>query len=128
MIPRRPLWPDLQLRVSELVRSRSRREPVVRELALLVVVTVALVGCVAGPDLSHLPTASTAPASSFAVDASASNTTAQTTTGLKLALIDKFGPLWYCDPDIYPIARDTETDRALARWPEVTSDRATTEA
>jgi hypothetical protein len=52
----------------------------------------------------------------------------QGTTDLKLALIDKFGPLWYCDPDIYPIARDTETDRALARWSEVTSDRATADA
>jgi hypothetical protein len=41
---------------------------------------------------------------------------------LKLALIAAYGPLWYCDPDFYPVARASELDQALARWSEVTAD------
>ena len=99
-----------------------------RHLLLLAALAVAVDGCgatQAGSVQSNSPAAAT---TSPGPAASASPETSQTTTGLKLALIDKFGPLWYCDPDIYPIARDTETDRALARWSEVTSDRATADA
>ena len=42
--------------------------------------------------------------------------------GLKFALIDAYGPLWYCDPDFYPIQRVDELDSAKARWPEVQAD------
>ena len=99
-----------------------------RHLLLLAALAVAVDGCgatQAGSVRSNSPAAAT---TSPGPAASASPETSQTTTGLKLALIDTFGPLWYCDPDIYPIARDTETDRAVARWPEVTSDRATVDA
>jgi hypothetical protein len=41
---------------------------------------------------------------------------------LKLALIDAYGPLWYCDPDVYPIQRVEEIDAARERWPEVKAD------
>ncbi len=41
---------------------------------------------------------------------------------LKLALIDRFGPLWYCDPDFYPIQRVEEIDAALERWSELKAD------
>jgi hypothetical protein len=41
---------------------------------------------------------------------------------LKLALIDAYGPLWYCDPDFYPIAHGEEIDNAKARWSEVVAD------
>ncbi len=42
---------------------------------------------------------------------------------LKLALIEAYGPLWYCDPDFYPIQRQDEIDSARERWPEVVADR-----
>jgi hypothetical protein len=42
---------------------------------------------------------------------------------LKLALIAAYGPLWYCDPDFYPVARAAELDQALARWSEVTAEK-----
>jgi len=38
-------------------------------------------------------------------------------------LIDELGPLWYCDPDFYPIQREDEMTSALQRWPEVVVDR-----
>ena len=37
---------------------------------------------------------------------------ALTTAELKIRLIDQFGPLWYCDPDLYPVAR---ADQAASR-------------
>lgn len=41
---------------------------------------------------------------------------------LKLVLFDRYGPLWYCDPDFYPIAHGEEIDNARARWSEVVAD------
>lgn len=40
---------------------------------------------------------------------------------LKAALVDEFGPPWYCDPDFYPIGRD-ELVAMEERWTEVTAD------
>ncbi len=47
---------------------------------------------------------------------------ALTAPDLKLALIDTYGPLWYCDPDFYPIQRQDETDSARERWADITAD------
>ena len=41
---------------------------------------------------------------------------------LKLALVDAYGLLWYCDPDFYPVAHGEEIDNAKARWSEVVAD------
>lgn len=41
---------------------------------------------------------------------------------LKLALMEAHGPLWYCDPDFYPVARGEEIDHARERWSEVVAD------
>ena len=48
---------------------------------------------------------------------------ARTVPELKLAIIGRFGALWYCDPDFYPVARSDELAVALERWPEVVADR-----
>jgi len=42
---------------------------------------------------------------------------------LRYRLIDELGPLWFCDPDFYPIPRDDEASLALERFPEVEADR-----
>ncbi|MEO8463324.1 MAG: Hint domain-containing protein, partial [Chloroflexota bacterium] len=42
---------------------------------------------------------------------------------LKFAIIGRFGALWYCDPDFYPVARTEELAVALERWPEVVAER-----
>ena len=41
---------------------------------------------------------------------------------LKRALIERFGALWYCDPDIWPIQRQDELEAARERWPELLAD------
>ena len=41
---------------------------------------------------------------------------------LKIRLIEEFGPLWYCDPDFWPIAREDEAVLAKQRFGEVQAD------
>ncbi len=41
---------------------------------------------------------------------------------LRLVLIEKLGPRWYCDPDEYPVSRGTEQERAIERWPELQAE------
>ena len=45
-----------------------------------------------------------------------------TQSQLKVRLIDHFGPLWYCDPDVYPVAREDELALARKAWPQVVAD------
>jgi hypothetical protein len=45
-----------------------------------------------------------------------------TTAQLKIRLMEQLGPLWYCDPDMYPIPRDDEADLARQRFGEVQAD------
>jgi hypothetical protein len=40
---------------------------------------------------------------------------------LRLVLIDRLGPLWYCDRDSYPVGRD-EAQAALDAWPEMQAE------
>jgi hypothetical protein len=47
-----------------------------------------------------------------------------TEADLKIRLLERFGPLWYCDPDVHPVARDDEATLALQRWPEIAADSA----
>jgi len=42
---------------------------------------------------------------------------------LRLLLIDRFGPLWYCDRDSYPVGRD-EQAAAIESYPEMVTDAA----
>jgi hypothetical protein len=50
---------------------------------------------------------------------------ALTLAQLKYRLIDRFGRLWYCDPDFYPVARADEDSLAESRFPEVQKDADT---
>lgn len=45
-----------------------------------------------------------------------------TTAELRYRLIDTFGPLWFCDPDFYPIAVQDEADQSIKRFGEVQAD------
>ena len=47
---------------------------------------------------------------------------------LRLALIDRFGPRWYCDPDSYPVAHGDEQSNAIAAFPEMRSEGVVFEA
>ena len=44
---------------------------------------------------------------------------------LKYRVIDRFGRLWYCDPDFYPVARADQDSLAESRFAEIQSDTAT---
>jgi hypothetical protein len=50
---------------------------------------------------------------------------ALTLAQLKYKLIDRFGRLWYCDPDFYPVARSDQDTLAESRFPEVQKDTDT---
>ena len=41
---------------------------------------------------------------------------------LKVALSERLGALWYCDPDFYPIAHEDEQVLAIQRWDDVKAD------
>ncbi len=87
-------------------------------LPVLALVAAALLSGCSGrpaPDVSGRPTSSPGPTPGAA----------QLTAELKYDLIGGLGPLWYCDPDIYPIAHGEEIDHARERWPEVVADTGT---
>ncbi len=44
---------------------------------------------------------------------------------LKYVLFDRFGSLWYCDPDFYPIARQDEQTLAAEHFPAIEADTGT---
>jgi hypothetical protein len=77
-----------------------------RSLIGLLIVVAIIASCVATKSASPSPT----PGPTL------------TTTGLRYALIDQLGPLWYCDRDFYPIPRDDEADLAIQRFGDVQSD------
>ncbi len=89
-----------------------------RLAVLLLAAALAFVACggVASPPPS--PGASPPPA------VSPSPAGPLTAIELKYLLLDRFGKLWYCDPDEYPVSRGDEAQKAIERWPEVTADGA----
>lgn len=46
-----------------------------------------------------------------------------TQAALKYALLDRFGPLSFCDPDMYPVGVNDIAARAAERFPEVEADK-----
>jgi hypothetical protein len=76
-----------------------------RRLASLVVLVAVITGCANGQPAS--PTPASGPL---------------TVSQLKVRLIEQLGPLWYCDPDLYPVARANQPDLAQQRFPEMQAD------
>lgn len=64
----------------------------------------------------------TAAASSPSPASSPTPGAALTTAELRYRLIETFGPLWFCDPDFYPVARADEDALAVERFGEVQAD------
>ncbi len=51
-----------------------------------------------------------------------------TPTRLKYRLLEEYPDLFFCDPDIYPVAREEEIDLAIQRFPELQANREEFEA
>jgi hypothetical protein len=47
---------------------------------------------------------------------------------MKIALLDRFGELWFCDPDEYPVPRGDEAEQARLHFPEIAADEETLQA
>jgi len=84
------------------------RRPLLLAGLVLLLVAACRGGTSSSPTPGPLPTPTPGPALTLAE--------------LKLSIIDRFGPLWYCDRDFYPVARGEEIDHALERWSEVVAD------
>lgn len=100
---------------------RPPRQPAMRHLARiagpLLIVGMVLAGC------GVLPTADRgSQGPSAAPGTSPTPAPVLSMADLKFTLIDAYGPLWYCDPDFYPIQRVDEIESARTRWPEVQAD------
>lgn len=87
-----------------------------RRFGALTILTIILVACAApaspGASSSPGPSASPGPSELAVAD-------------LKYRLMDRFGPLWYCDPDEYPISHGNEQGLAIARLAEIRADAET---
>lgn len=75
----------------------------------------------AGPTPAPVPTPASTPSPTATPVASGAQTLAQ----LKYRIIVRFGRLWWCDPDYYPVARADEADLAEQRFSEVQKDGET---
>lgn len=82
-----------------------------RALLLLGIVSAIVSGC-AGP-VAPSPTIPPSPSPSGAPMSEAE---------LKFALLDRFGELWYCDPDEYPVSRGDEAEQASLHFPEIAAN------
>jgi Hint domain-containing protein len=72
-----------------------------------------IAACTSGQASPSSPSSSTGPASE---------------AQLKFALLERFGELWYCDPDEFPISRGDEAARAAEHFPEIAADTALLQA
>ena len=73
------------------------------------------------PTPSPIVTPAPTPSPTVAPPAPGALTLAQ----LKYKLVDRFGRLWYCDPDFYPVARADQDTLAESRFPDVQKDAET---
>jgi len=83
----------------------------------------------AGTVVTGTATVTPEPSGTATVQPSASPTPVPTmepaVARLKYALFDRFGRLWYCDPDFYPVARQDEQVLAEERFPAIEGDAET---
>ncbi len=96
-----------------------------RHLAPLACLVLVVAGACGGGSATGTPPGATAGPGATTAPPGATGIPSPTLTPpeLKLAIMGRFGALWYCDPDFYPVAREDEIDAARERWPEVVADR-----
>jgi hypothetical protein len=87
--------------------------------AALLAALLLVAACSPGGSPAPTPGGSPAPTPGGTILPGPSGGTAITAADLRLFLIERFGPRWYCDPDEYPVAHGTEQERAIERYPEM---------
>lgn len=92
------------------------RVPVLAVVALLIVSACGATGASGGPAGSASPGASGGPGGGGGSGA------ALTEGQLRLAIMDRLGPRWWCDPDFFPIAHEDEGALAVQRFAQVQAD------
>jgi len=80
------------------------------------------------PSGAPTPTAVVTPAPTPSPTVTPAASGALTLAQLKYSLVDRFGRLWYCDPDFYPVARSDQDTLAESRFPEIQQDTQTFDA
>jgi hypothetical protein len=104
--------------------ARSGRQPVMRSLPplALCLALLLLAGCAAAggasPSPSPSPTMVPGPSAGAVLDVG----------DLRLLLIDRLGPRWYCDPDQYPIAHGDERSNAVDAFPRMQQEQVVFDA
>lgn len=87
-----------------------------RTVLAIAALVLAIAACSGGGSQTPSPSPSPSPGATLTVPQ------------LKVALIERFGELWYCDPDFYPIAHEDEQALAIQRFDEVRADTEAFEA
>ena len=92
-------------------------------LGSMAVVLTILVACSTGgaPSPSPTPGPSGGPGGTIIPGPSGSGTL--NAGEIRLLLMDRFGPRWYCDPDEYPVSQGSEQERAIARFAEMKAEK-----
>lgn len=98
-------------RPAAVPRSANRGNAPLPTILVLAVVAVLGGACEATPAGSAAPTA----------HSPSPNVARLGVAELRLLLIERFGPLWFCDPDAFPVAHD-EMESMRAAWPDLLAD------
>lgn len=104
------------------LRARRRTQGALPVVAVALGAALLFAACGAGAS----PEPSGTPGPGGTPEPSATPTpTALAAVELKYVLLDRFGPLSFCDPDMYPVGVNDIAARAAERFPEVEADTAT---
>ncbi|HXG27035.1 MAG TPA: Hint domain-containing protein [Candidatus Binatia bacterium] len=98
------------LQSSAICQSIDRRTRLAWTLAVLVLAVAGCTGLGGSPAPTPGPTTTPGPV--------------RTAGELRLLLIERLGPRWYCDPDSFPVSRD-EQQSAIDRYDEMVADADT---
>lgn len=114
------LAPGVSRLAGHMTRSSvpDRLSPRAGIAGLVIVLALALAACSAGAS----PEASGPPAGSGGPVASPGSSGTLTAGQLRVAVMQRLGPRWWCDPDFYPLARSDEQQLAIERFPEMRAE------
>jgi hypothetical protein len=86
------------------------------------VVLVLVVSVACGSGSGGTPGSSIGPGSSGSPGPAGSPPAVMSEGELRVALVERFGPRWWCDSDFYPLARDDEQVLAVQRFGEMQAE------